>query len=96
MKYKMVKGKKDVSPQEFVSFLKTNKVYKQFRRGAYTPCKNEFLRDFYQNPSKEKFSQKLIRTNLDYWRFLSHVFAWEDTKEGYNFWHSVRDRWEKI
>ncbi len=88
--------KKDVSPQEFVSFLKNNNCYKQFRRGFYTPCKNEYLRDFYQNSSKECFSQKLMRTNLDYRLFLSHAFEWNDTKEGYDFWHSVRHKWENI
>lgn len=92
MKNKMIK--KDVSPQEFVSFLKINNVYKQFRRGFYTPIKNDFLRNFYQKSAKESFSQKLMKTNLDYLRFLSHVFEWDNTKEGYLFWHGVRHRWE--
>lgn len=84
--------KKDVSPQEFVSFLKNNNCYKQFRKGFYTP----YLRDSYHNSSKECFSQKLMRTNYDYRFFLSYAFEWNDTKEGYDFWYSVRHKWENI
>lgn len=37
-----------------------------------------------------------MQTNLDYYRFLSHAFDWNNTKEGYEFWYSVRHRWENI
>jgi hypothetical protein len=86
---------KFISHKDFVSFLKMNKVYKEFRRGFSTPCKDEFKRDYFQNPSRKSFSQKHMRTNLEYWYFLGDAFEWNDTKEGWDFWYNVRDAWCK-
>lgn len=88
MKYKMVKS---VSFKEFVSFLKNNNCYKQFRENFSTPFNDESFRYLV----KRCFSQKVALTTYSYWRVLGGVFKWKDTKEGYDFWRNVRNAWEK-
>jgi hypothetical protein len=92
MRYKKEK-EKDISIQDFINFLKINNVYKQFRRGFSTPCKDEFFRNFCQNSSKEDFSKRRLRTNYDYLLLLSDAFRWSETAEGWDFWKSVSNRW---
>lgn len=75
-----------VSFQEFVSFLKTNKVYKQFRKGLFTSSKDKNLAMSY-------FAQKVTLTNNLYYCMFGCAFKWEETKEGHDFWRNVRDAW---
>ncbi len=85
--------KKYIQFQEFVSFLKNNKVYKEYRKNCSIPSKDKNFRDFYQNYTRGAFSTKILRTNLDYLTFLSAAFKWSETKEGWIFWKNVKGKW---
>lgn len=85
---------KSVSFKEFVSFLKNNNVYKQFRKGLFMSSKDRYISDTGQNLAKSYFSQKVTLTNNLYYCILGYAFRWKDTKEGHDFWENVRHRWE--
>ena len=80
-------------PQEFVGFLKNNKIYKEFRNNSSVPIKNNHYRSELQKILLEHFSKGELQTGYDYMMFLTDVFNWEDTKEGWDFWSSVRKKW---
>lgn len=91
MKYNGEK-EKYVSIQDFISFLKINKVYKKFRKNFSTPSKEGSFRIFHQNFAREDFFERNLDSNYDYLFFLSDAFEWEDTTEGWDFWYDVRSR----
>ena len=84
---------KDISIQEFINFLKINKVYKEFRRNFSVPIKGNSVRILCQKNAIECFSKRKLQTNYDYMDLLTYAFCWEMTTEGWDFWYDVKHRW---
>jgi hypothetical protein len=86
---------KELSSQEFVSFLKNNKAYKEFRKNFYTPSliKNNPYSVSCRKILIERFSKRKPQSNYDYVLLLLDAFKWEDTKEGWDFWYDMKSRW---
>lgn len=84
---------KDLSKQEFISFLKNNKAYKEFRRNFYTPqLINNPFKTLTRKTIIERFSKRKLQSNYGYLFFLSEAFEWEYTTEGWDFWYDVKSR----
>ena len=86
---------KELSSQEFISFLKNNKAYKEFRKNFYTSSliRNNPYSVSCRKILTERFSKRKPQSKYSYLIFLSNVFEWEYTKEGWGFWYGIKNRW---
>lgn len=64
----------------FIKFLKDNKAYETFMFNLNS--KKGFF-----------FTPKKFFNNTFYEDFVSNAFAWAETKEGYDYWDELEDKW---
>lgn len=77
----------------FIRFLKKHKVYNNF-------LSNCFSNNGYSVRSNLK-NQKTVIDFIKYelkhhCLFIDKAFAWDKTNEGYRFWFTIYNEWEKI
>lgn len=79
--------------QIFIRFLKKHKAYHKFLSNCFSNngysvrsnSKNQMtVNDFMKNELKNRCL------------FINKAFIWDDTNEGYRFWYTIFNEWEKI
>lgn len=74
--------------QQFIHFLKQNNIYEQFM--------------FNFNNRKKLSTNKFYQDNITFKHFIQHIniqdyivlaFAWNNTKEGRDFWSETSIKW---
>ena len=77
----------------FIRFLKKNKAYHKFLSNCFSNngysvrsnSKNQMtVNDFMKNELQNRCL------------FINKAFIWDETNEGYGFWYTIYNEWEKI
>lgn len=71
----------------FIKFLKEEKAYTSYRKNLMKePDVNLVKRNF--------FNKKIKNENIsEAGSLILGAFTWRETKEGYNYWHNLAEKW---
>ena len=84
---------------KFVRFLKENKAFSSFIRYFHSPDETK-LRKVWCDSAESLFPIKTNASFKDYCdkcvikqELLQFAFSWDNTKEGFNFWNKLSEKW---
>lgn len=77
----------------FIRFLKKHKVYHKFLSNCFSNNGYGVRRNTNNQVTVNDFIKyELNNTCL----FINKAFVWGETNEGYEFWYTIYNEWEKI
>lgn len=77
----------------FIRFLKKHKAYHKFlsncfSNNGYTARMNSRNQMTVNDFIKDELKNRCL--------FINKAFVWDETNEGYRFWYTISNEWEKI
>lgn len=77
----------------FIRFLKKHKVYNEFLSNCFSN-NGYYVR---MNSRNKMTVNDFIEYELNNrCLFINKAFVWDETNEGYGFWYTIYNEWEKI
>ena len=77
----------------FIRFLKKHKVYHKFLSNCFSN-NGHYVR---MNSRNQMTVNDFIKyESKNGCLFINKAFIWDDTNEGYGFWYTIYNEWEKI
>ena len=68
-------------PNDFIEFMKQEKVWEKYKDNVY---------DHAKEVSADVLLKVILNADI---HILNVSFIWEETKEGFEFWKNVYDKW---
>lgn len=68
-------------PNDFIEFMKQEKVWEKYKDNVYDNAKEV---------SADVLLKVILNTDI---HILNVSFVWKETKEGFEFWKNVYDKW---
>ena len=77
----------------FIRFLKKHKAYNQFLSNCFSENGYNVRRNSNNRKTVNDFMKDELKNRC---LFINRAFVWDETNEGYGFWYTIYNEWEKI
>lgn len=77
----------------FIRFLKKHKAYHKYLSNCFSNNGYNVRSNVNNQLTVNDFIQHELQNRC---LFINTAFLWDETNEGYEFWHKIFNEWEKI